>query len=90
MCCSFLLNEIQDFVLSSELSTLGSERVNSVGIGSFRGLNYVPTGVESDDDDDEITVEAPINEHPREAEKVSATGAGHLWESVKLIQSLQV
>ena len=31
------------------------------------------------------TFEAPVNapRHPREAEKVSATGAGRLWECVK-------
>ena len=29
-----------------------------------------------------VTVEAPVSEHPREAEKVSATGAGHLQECV--------
>ena len=28
------------------------------------------------------TVEAPVSGHPREAEKVSTTGAGHLWECV--------
>ena len=28
------------------------------------------------------TVKAPVSGHPREAEKVSTTGAGRLWECV--------
>ena len=32
------------------------------------------------------TVKAPIRRHPQEAEKVSATGAGHLWECVNRLK----
>ena len=28
------------------------------------------------------TVKTPVSGHPREAEKVSATGAGYLWKCV--------